>query len=227
MIVDYKLLQENRKTLAIHVLPSCEIIIKAPVEAKKSEIENFIKRKKLWIDKQLAYFKEFEIGKTHNFLINGSEIFYLGKQYRLIIKKSVSPKEYVEIGKSDLLIYSLFPNKQERNIEIINNWLEQQQQKQFKQAFNKAFNRFKDMPNLDVKIRKLSRRWGSFMQKGIIVLNPSLIITPRKCIEYVITHEMCHYYHKDHSSEFYSLLGAKLPDWDKTKARLETYSKYI
>jgi len=227
MIDNYKLLRENRKTMAIHVLPSCEIVVKAPVEAKKSEIENFIKRKNLWIKRQLNYFKEIGSRKKDNDLTSGSEVFYLGKQYRLIISKSKTPKEYVEVTKTDLIIYSMFPSKQDRNYKIFNNWLDIQIQKQFRLSLNNAVKKFPEISKPEFNVRKLSRRWGSFLKKGIIVLNPALIITPKKCIEYVITHELCHYHYKDHSSAFYSLLGAKLPDWDKTKAKLETYSKYI
>ncbi len=224
---DYKILQENRKTLAIHILPNSEIIVKVPNKATSSEIENFVKRKQSWIEKQLAYFKEFGSKKTDNNLVNGSEIFYLGKQYKLVVKKSLSLKEYVKVEKYDLVIYSLLLNNQNHNKIIFDNWLDKQQKKQFKQIFDKAFIRFQNIPVPELKIRKLSRRWGSFLQKGVVILNSSLIIAPKKCIEYVITHELCHYYHKNHSSAFYSLLGAKLPDWDKTKAKLEIYSRYL
>ena len=224
---DYKVLQEKRKTLSIHVLPDSKIVVKAPNKATSSEIENFVKRKQSWIEKQLSYFKEFGAKKTDNNLVSGSEIFYLGKQYRLLVKKSLSLKEYVKVEKYDLVIYSLLPNNQNRNKIIFDNWLNKKQEKQFKQIFDKAFARFQNIPKPELKIRKLSRRWGSFLEKGVVILNPSLIITSKKCIEYVITHELCHHYHKNHSSAFYSLLGAKLPDWDKTKAKLELYSKYV
>ena len=101
--------------------------------------------------------------------------------------------------------------------------MNKKQEKQFKQIFDKAFARFQDMPVPELKIRKLSRRWGSFLTKGVVILNPSLIITSKKCIEYVITHELCHYYHKNHSSAFYSLLGAKLLNLYKIKEKLEIW----
>ena len=227
MINDYKLLQENRKTMAIHIFPSRDIIVKVPSQATKNEIDSFIKRKNLWIEKQLRYFKDTESKKINDGLIGGKEIFYLGRQYRLIIRKAKTPREYVELVKTDLVIFSMFPNKHTRNLNIFNNWLDIQTQKEFKQALNLALKRFPDISKPELKVRKLLRRWGSFLKRGIVVLNPSLIIATKKCIEYVITHELCHYYHKNHSAEFYSLLGAKIPNWDQTKAKLETYSKYI
>ncbi|MCF6200101.1 MAG: M48 family metallopeptidase [Hyphomicrobiaceae bacterium] len=39
-----------------------------------------------------------------------------------------------------------------------------------------------------------------------------LRVQSRKIIDYVITHELCHLEHKDHSSKFYTLLETVMPD---------------
>jgi len=41
------------------------------------------------------------------------------------------------------------------------------------------------------------------------------------CIDYVITHELCHLKHADHSMKFYNFLGTVMPDWSERKLRLE------
>jgi len=48
-----------------------------------------------------------------------------------------------------------------------------------------------------------------------------LIKAPKPCIEYVITHEMCHLLHKNHTKAFYELLTNEMPDWEKWKNKLE------
>lgn len=55
----------------------------------------------------------------------------------------------------------------------------------------------------------------------IMSLNSRLVQAPRSCIEYVIVHELCHLVHKNHSSEFFALLGRVMPDWQSRKQRLE------
>ncbi len=227
MINKYKCIRESRKTLAIHVLPSGDVLVKAPEAASDTDVENFIKRKSAWISKQLAYFKQLGGTKNDKQVVSGSEMFFLGKQYRIMIRPAITPKEYVEISKRDIIIYSICPTKQERNTIILQNWLDMQLKRTFSNCFKAVSKQFPNMPAQEMAVRKLSLRWGSFLKKGVVVLNPSLIIAPKKCIQYVITHELCHFYHKDHSSAFYSMLGAKIPDWDKSKALLETYSKHI
>ena len=70
-------------------------------------------------------------------------------------------------------------------------------------------------------IQETENRWGSCTAKGKIILNTELIKAPKPCIEYVITHEMCHLLHKNHTKAFYALLQKEMPDWERWKNRLE------
>ena len=72
-----------------------------------------------------------------------------------------------------------------------------------------------------VGIRKMEKRWGYCTTDGNIYLNPRLICAPRCCIEYVITHELCHLVHHNHNKEFYALLSKEMPHWEKWKTKLE------
>ncbi|MCR4736983.1 MAG: M48 family metallopeptidase [Bacteroidales bacterium] len=40
-------------------------------------------------------------------------------------------------------------------------------------------------------------------------------------IEHVITHELCHLVHQNHTKEFYALLTKEMPHWEKWKTKLE------
>jgi hypothetical protein len=56
---------------------------------------------------------------------------------------------------------------------------------------------------------------------GTLVMNRSLIRASVDAIDYVITHELCHLRHRDHSPEFYKLLHRVMPDWERRKLKLE------
>ena len=62
-------------------------------------------------------------------------------------------------------------------------------------------------------IKKMKTRWGSCSSKGSINLNLDLIKLPEGCIKAVILHELCHLVHMNHSTEFYALMTAEMPDW--------------
>ena len=44
---------------------------------------------------------------------------------------------------------------------------------------------------------------------------------PGSCIDYVVTHELCHLVHGNHEKEFFALLRTTMLDWESRKARLE------
>ena len=73
-----------------------------------------------------------------------------------------------------------------------------------------------------LKTRTIKTRWGTCIaKKGIITLNKRLIEAPLNCIEYVITHELCHLIHPNHSKAFYEMLTVFMPDWKVRKAILD------
>jgi predicted metal-dependent hydrolase len=72
-----------------------------------------------------------------------------------------------------------------------------------------------------LQIRKMAKRWGSCSAAGTLTLNPDLVRASRACIDYVITHELCHLKYLHHSREFYTLLTAVMPDWQDRKQLLE------
>ena len=67
----------------------------------------------------------------------------------------------------------------------------------------------------------MSKRWGSFLSSNQIVLNVDLIKAPKRCIDYVIIHELCHLYHKQHNKDFFNLLQQKCPNYQNLKKELE------
>ncbi len=72
-----------------------------------------------------------------------------------------------------------------------------------------------------LSIKRMHKRWGSLSGKGTVTLNTDLIRAPQACIDYVVMHELCHLRYHDHSPEFYRLLDAVMPGWEKIKHTLE------
>ena len=85
-IKNYKIISEVRKTMSVFVYPNKDVLIKVPLNANQEKIDDFIKRKSDWIQKQLDFFSRPKVVAVDS-LSKGSELFLLGKQYQLIIKK--------------------------------------------------------------------------------------------------------------------------------------------
>ena len=85
--IPYKLIREKRKTLAIHVMPDTSVIVKSPKKTTDEEIRDFCCRKRRWIEKQIAFFKECR--RINGEIVSGAEYFFLGKQYQIIKIKRI------------------------------------------------------------------------------------------------------------------------------------------
>ncbi len=74
----------------------------------------------------------------------------------------------------------------------------------------------------------MKHRWGSCLpprpssaSSGKIILNPELIKAPKRCMQYVVIHELCHLVVPQHNKAFYSLLSELMPEWERWKGSLE------
>jgi predicted metal-dependent hydrolase len=66
-------------------------------------------------------------------------------------------------------------------------------------------------------------QWGSCSASGKITLNTHLIKTPRRLIDYVVLHELCHLRQHNHNRRFYGLLATHMSDWSARSTELDRF----
>lgn len=220
--IKYKLFRVDRKTMEISVLPDMSVIVKAPLLADITRIQTKLKKRARWILKQQAYFNQFQPRMNERFYLSGETHFYLGKRYQLKIQKS--NKGAVQLKNGVFYVYS--PDKSQHAIQkLMIKWYREKAKEQFHlslhRSWNSDFEKKYACPRIQVKVMK--KRWGSLSPSGILTLNLELIKAPKECIDYVITHELCHLKFPNHSKEFYQLLEELVPNWEKVKHKLEVF----
>jgi len=219
--INYHLFFSNRKTLEIAVLPDCSVVIKSPFNADISLIEQKIHKRARWILKQIRFFQQFQPRTPERRYVNGETHLYLGKQYRLKISRAQT--NMIKLARGFFIINC----KKEPNPELIkqlmDEWYLGKALHHFNESLNRCWKNFQefDIPKPSISMKRMKKRWGSLSEKGKMTLNSELIKAPRECIDYVVTHELCHIKHKNHSAEFYNLLYSIIPDWKTIKQKLE------
>lgn len=73
------------------------------------------------------------------------------------------------------------------------------------------------------RLSEARSRWGSCGKDGVVRVHWRLVQAPTPALEYVVAHEVAHLLHRNHSAEFWSVLGRTLPDWAERKAMLERW----
>lgn len=216
---EYYLIREKRKTVSLVVQPSLKIILKCPIDCDEEKIQKFLKRKWKWLEKQLSYFKKFK-NKNKKEYISGESFLYLGRQYKLLIKKGKKNGIKLKYGKIELITAKNKDNKK-HNKKLLQKWYNERANIIFANQYKKVLNNFEYSFKPRLITRKMNKRWGSFLSNKKLILNPVLIQAPKECIDYVITHELCHMKYKNHSKKFYDLLKSKIKNWEEVKEKLE------
>ena len=211
----------KRRTLSISVLPGGTVEIVAPLAASVESIRQKIEKRAGWIARQRRFFAALQVEHPPRRYRTGATYRYLGRQYRLKVKKA--SKADVKLIGAYLHVSS--PSVRPKDIETrVSNWMREKAGEQFAWRLTKwrLWCEHLGLPEPRLVLRNMPKRWGSAHQDGRIFLNPELVRTPSLCIDYVIAHEICHLKHPGHDRAFYTELEELCPKWRSIKQRLES-----
>lgn len=209
----------SRQTLAIEVHPDCRVLVRAPVDCPEALIAERVQKRAGWISRQLAEFERYRPRTPARQYINGESHLYLGRQYRLKLAEGDSTS--VKLARGQILITLPGEPKPERVKALLQSWYLDRARTIFTEVLDASLLHFKGVSSPHLIVRTMQSRWGSLSRTGTMTLNVNLVRAPRPCIEYVVTHELCHTRHRDHDARFFKLLGQVMPDWARRKRRLE------
>lgn len=218
----YKAKHPSRKA-RIHVHPNGLVEVETPAETTLAQAKQALLKRAQWVSKHLKAIEARRADILERDYVSGETVFYLGRRYMLKVQKSKKP-EPVKLLRGKVCISLASPNKQTVKAAL-DSWYENRAKIVFHRRLEAVIERIswiKEAPVLSV--RPMTTQWGSCSPGGRIALNPHLIKTPTRCIDYVIIHELCHLKEHNHSAQFYRLLGRAMPDWEKVKASLDGMS---
>jgi len=216
----YSLLRQERKTVSLTVRPDLSIVLKCPLGYPTSKIDAFLKRKWHWMEKQLQELRRYRRLEKSKEYVSGESFLYLGRQYKLVVRNGDADAVKLERGR--MLVSTKRIHQSGKRIKtMLDVWYAKRAEQVFNERYKEVMKKFTyDFTPVFI-IQKMDKRWGSFSAHKRILLNPELIKASKECIDYVITHELCHMMHQHHSKAFYRMLHSKFPNWEKTKDKME------
>lgn len=218
--IQYSIKFTKRKTLGITVTPEGKVLLSAPLGSSQELIESKLLKRARWIVKQQSYFLSFGTHTPPKKYVSGESHYYLGKQYMLKVMNG-KPNSAKYKGR----YFEVVCSQKYKAEELMKSWYREHAKIKFAEIAEPIITRFAKygISPSSIYIQEMGNRWGSCTPKGKIILNTELIKAPKPCIEYVITHELCHLLHHDHTKAFFELLEAEMPDWKRWKNRLENF----
>lgn len=220
-MLEYELIRSNRKTVCITVEKNGKITVKAPYFAKKSEIDEFVIKKRGWIINALQ--REAIKIKPPEFC-NGAEYLIVGRSYRVVYYSGARIREdgsciYIPEELGERLGKGVCPPA---FITLVKKLF-----LPFITERTRAFSANTGLRFKSVAVSSARTRWGSCNGENAIRYSVFLAFLPIELIDYVILHELCHVRHKNHSQEFWSLVNAFMPDYSIRRSRLHDYSLFL
>ena len=104
--------------------------------------------------------------------------------------------------------------------EIMNEW----NRVQLKRHIPELIAKWEKKMNLRVgewQVKLMKTKWGSCnIEKKRIWVNLELAKKPVHCLEYIIVHEMAHFFERRHNERFIALMDNCLPRWKSYKTEL-------
>ncbi len=201
-IIEYEVIRKDNKNLYFRFDENCKLIITAPKFISELEVKNLITKN------SNAILKMYEDAVERS---NRDGLFkYLGKKYKVIFDNRVTDIkiEDDQITCHDELALEKFYN--DELLRVFNEEIE---------ICKKCFN---NLPEFKLKIRKMRTRWGVCNTKNkIITLNSELLKKDVSLIDYVIIHEMAHFYEGNHSKNFWHIVEMALPDYKERRKKLK------
>lgn len=199
--VNVKIIYKNNKNIYFRFDEEGNLIVTCPKNTLNDEVARLISENESSLIKM--YEHNLELQKKNN------EFWYLGKKYDVILGTDID-----KLTIKDNNIYIKDENELE---EFINSEI----QRVFQEEIDECAKCFYNLPNFTWKTRKMKTRWGVCNRKNnVITLNTELIKKPIDCIDYVIIHEMAHFFVPNHSKRYWEIVALACPDYKKRRAEL-------
>lgn len=219
---------QKRPKITIKVHPDSRVVVVAPQEATELQIRDAVYKRARWIWQHLEDFQSQmdDVHKRH--YISGETYFYLGRRYQL--KVQIEPEASIGIkmarGRLEVTLPRQLNNQREVVKGLLNKWYHTQARRVFRQRMNALIPKMSWISELPpFRVMPMQKQWGSCSKEGRLMLNPHLVKAPKDCVDYVLTHELCHIAEHNHSEQFWRLLGQQIPDWKVVKVELDSMAE--
>ncbi len=204
---------ERRKTFALMVGRTGELVAYAPLETSTEELSSWISQKLLWVHGKLAIKNETALRDCEPEYVSGESFCFLGRRFRLkIVRQQEQPLVF---DGTRFLLQNDFGSPAEH----FQQWYIQRGSQCLQRRIGRLSRLTGGKPS-GVEVRDLGFRWGSCGQKDVLFFNWKIFQLPLRLVDYVVIHELIHLRERSHGSAFKAALERALPDWKDRESEL-------
>ncbi|MBR2577687.1 MAG: DUF45 domain-containing protein [Erysipelotrichaceae bacterium] len=209
---DLKIIRKNNKNIYLRIKGNT-LEVTCPRWVSKDSVLSFVNSKSDWIIKSV---NKADIKARGSRLGFGDTVFYLGKEYPLIVLPGRSDFRindgkvviHCKDGSMEEAVKVFYKANKNRLLELI---------RQKQDRFLAIIEDYGYDLEPDYKARLLKSMWGvNYTKKNLVVINERLIHFDEHCLEAILWHELLHFVIPNHSKRFHEILEYHMPDYKET-----------
>lgn len=196
-----------------------EIIIKTPLGFKAHRLKEIAYEYQDWI---LRSIRKVPYKNSFDF-VSGGTVPFLGINYPMSLLEDESMKnvQFKLIDEQFEVRFHPLKNSYEDFVEGLKKFYKYNAIKIIDPIFDEWTHKTKLYPE-EITYRFNKSRWGSCSVENNISINYKLLQFEKKCIEYVVLHELCHIQEKNHSKRFWELVSFYMEDYKQVEKKLRS-----
>jgi len=201
--------------------PSGRVRISAPERMNLNTIRIFAISKLDWIKRQQTKLQGQERETPREYLERESHYLW-GRRYLLQVVEVVAAPG-VELAPRTLVL-RVRPQATEEKKEAIVAHFYREQIRAAVPALIEKWTRLMDVKVERLYVQQMKTKWGSCNPRArAIRLNTELAKKPQHCLEYILVHELVHFFELHHGDRFVSFMDKFMPQWRLHKDELNRH----
>ena len=221
------------KNVNLRVTRDCRVCVSAPPHVPTSRIEDFVRDRRPWIERQLARQTALDATRSVRTYSPGEKTYVWGTPCDLRLVCDDSLRKARALVRTDNCVEIVSPSltldDTPFSIEARRDALREMRLRLMRDELDAIRDEAQGITGLvatEWRPRRMTSRWGSCsVARKRIWLSTELAKYPRECASYVAIHELCHLVEANHGPGFHALQERYCPDWRKLKAILDEGSR--
>ncbi|MGQ9349424.1 M48 family metallopeptidase [Mycolicibacterium gilvum] len=210
--IDIDVIYKDIKNLHIGVYPPMgRVRVAAPRRLDDEQVRLAVIQRLPWIKRQRELLRSTD-RQSEREMVTGESHYVWGVRRRLKVVERPGGA-HVEVDGDRLILYVSPGRSVEQRRAVLDTWYRSQLREAIP-GLIAAWESKLDTRVPDWTIRRMRTKWGTCNRETRrLTFNVELAKKHPDCLEYIVAHEMLHYFERNHGERFTKLMDDVMPDW--------------
>lgn len=214
--VEYRVIRSQRTTADLIIERDGSVVVRAPQWVGDEEVAGLVESRLHWIYRSLAEWRDMNATRVLREYRNGEGFLYLGRAYRLLLVADQSESLLLKNGRFRLRRALVEHGDLDAVRTLFRDYYIGRGRERLQQRVHYFAPKVGVSP-ASVDVRELGNRWASCSTRAHLAFHWKCMMAPPTIIDYIVTHELCHLRHRDHTDAFWNEVDKVLPQYRERK----------